>query len=164
MKYKVLCLIAVLCALVACTKTGDPGKSKGNSVVVNLLENGIISKKKGSLDDYVGNGKYSLLFFWASWCFHCEQAAPNVEAAYEKYRDKGLEVVGISEDSDTEAAVKAIQDLELHFPQILDPSRELGKKYDILGYPQILLIAPDGSIVQNNIGSTNLDSTLQNVL
>ena len=59
------------------------------------------------LSDYVGNHKYVMVDFWASWCGPCMREVPNVKAAYEKYKSRGLEIVGVSLDRDPKAWEKA---------------------------------------------------------
>jgi thiol-disulfide isomerase/thioredoxin len=54
-------------------------------------------------------GKYVLIDFWASWCVPCRKSMPHVKELYDRYKDKGLEVIGVSDDDrDTAAWVKAV--------------------------------------------------------
>jgi len=51
-------------------------------------------------------GKYILIDFWASWCVPCRRSMPHVKELYAEYKDKGLEVIGVSDDDNDSSAWK----------------------------------------------------------
>lgn len=59
--------------------------------------------------DFVGKGKYILVDFWASWCGPCIGSMPMMKELYNKYSDQGLQIIGLSLDSDHDAWVNAIK-------------------------------------------------------
>ena len=132
--------------------------------VITLLESGEIAKEQGSFEDYVGTGSYTLVDFWASWCGPCKAEAPNVIAAYEKYRDKGLVVIGVPVNDKQEATEMALKNLGIHYPQVLDPSQALAERFNIVGIPYIILFAPDGSIVAEGLRGARIEEVVGKVL
>ena len=139
-------------------------KSLPEEVVITLLENGEVMKEQGTFEDYVGAGNYTLVDFWASWCGPCKAEAPNVIAVFEKYRDKGLVVIGVPVNDMQEATEKALKDLGIRYPQVLDPSQALVERFNIVGIPYIILFAPDGSIVAKNLRGAQIEKAIAKVL
>lgn len=123
--------------------------------------------KEISLSDFVGKGKYVLIDFWASWCGPCRQEMPAVVAAYNEYKDKGFEVVGISFDNNLEAWKKGIQDLNITWPQMSDLKGwqcAASEVYAIRSIPQTLLLDPEGKIIAKNIRGEEIAKTLSQYL
>ena len=72
-------------------------------------------------------GKYVLVDFWASWCGPCRKALPLVKKANEEFKNKGLQVIGVSVDKKTKDWEKALEEEKLPYLQLHDPDGITGK-------------------------------------
>jgi peroxiredoxin len=70
------------------------------------------------LSDY--KGKVVLVDFWATWCVPCLEELPRVKSVYSKYHDKGLEIVGVSNDFHADAVKQFIQKNDMPWPELFD--------------------------------------------
>ncbi|MBO4642000.1 MAG: TlpA family protein disulfide reductase [Bacteroidaceae bacterium] len=122
--------------------------------------------KEVHLTDWVGKGKYVLVDFWASWCGPCRAEMPNVKALYEKYKDKGFEIVGVSFDQTKAAWMKGITDLQLPWPQMSDLKGwgcAAAKEYSIHSIPATILFSPDGKVIANGLRGETLRDKLAEI-
>ncbi len=110
-----------------------------------------IDGKMTMLDDY--KGKVVLIDFWATWCGPCLAELPNVVETFEKYNDKGFEVLSISLDyenrKDLESYREWIGENKMNWRHIYDGKgwgAELAGKYFVSSIPAAYLIGPDGSM------------------
>lgn len=121
--------------------------------------------KPVKLSDF--KGKFVLVDFWASWCGPCRQENPNVVAAYQKYKDKGFIILGVSFDSNKDKWLEAIKKDNLTWPHVSDLQgwgNEVGKMYSITSIPQNLLIGKDGKIVAKNLRGSALEEKLAEII
>jgi peroxiredoxin len=121
--------------------------------------------KKVSLTDF--RGKYVLIDFWASWCKPCRMENPNVVAAYNRYKDKGFTVLGISMDSNRDPWLAAIQQDNLTWTHISDLKgwgNEVGKMYNVTGIPQNFLIDKEGKIIAKDLRGAQLEEKLAEII
>ena len=96
-------------------------------------------------------GKYVLVDFWASWCGPCRKEIPNIKKVYAEFKDKGLEVVGVSIDNSDKAWKKALEEEKLDYLQLGDPKNITSKLYNFNGIPFIILISPEGIILDKGL-------------
>ena len=118
--------------------------------------------KPTAISDFVGQGNYVLADFWASWCAPCKAEMPEVIALYNKYKDKGLKVIGITVNDTPEKSDRIVQMMGIPFPQIYE-SKPMSI-YGITGIPHTILFAPDGTILSRRVvSSKELDKKLTEI-
>ncbi|MDH7500245.1 MAG: TlpA disulfide reductase family protein [candidate division NC10 bacterium] len=98
-------------------------------------------------------GKVVLLTFWAIWCNVCREEMPMLESLHKKYRDKGLEVVGVNIDRDARTSVQDYAKQHgLSFPMLLDQERKAMKVYRAHFLPTTYIVDRKGVIVDKKVG------------
>ena len=106
--------------------------------------------KAQKFSDYVKPGEYTLVDFWASWCGPCMRQAKVIKELYNRFKDKGLNVVGVAVWDEPEATLAAIKSHGLEWPNIINAQTVPTDLYGINGIPCILLINPEGIIVSRD--------------
>jgi peroxiredoxin len=111
-------------------------------------------------------GQYVLIDFWASWCGPCRRENPNVKKVYEKYHDKGFEILGVSLDKNRNAWLAAIEQDGLTWPHISDLkywSSSVVPEYNITGIPLTVLVDKEGNIIEKNLRGPALEKKLAEI-
>ena len=112
-------------------------------------------------------GKIVLIDFWASWCGPCRKEMPNVKRCYEKYKNKGFEILGVSLDKDRADWLEAISKDGLTWPQVSDLKfwqSEAVQTYAVQSIPYTVLIDKAGKIIATDLRGAELDKKLAEVL
>lgn len=109
-------------------------------------------------------GKVVLIDFWASWCLPCRKANPDLEKIYQKYKDKGFVILGVSLDSKEAAWLGAIKKDKISYPQVIDPKNwnsKIVESYAVDKLPTSFLINEVGKIVALNPSHLQLEQALK---
>jgi len=118
------------------------------------------------LSSLLGEG-YLLIDFWAAWCSPCRQENPNLVKTYQKYHDKGFDIIGVSLDQDRNAWLGAIQKDGLPWTQVSALQGwqdETAKLYAVRSIPSNFLLDKDGIIVGRNLRGDDLKKKLSELL
>ena len=111
-------------------------------------------------------GKYVLIDFWASWCGPCRKENPNNVAMYNKYKDKGFEIYGVSLDQDPLRWKKAIEADGLTWKHVSDLkgwSSSAGQTYNVKSIPATFLLDPAGKIIAKGLRGEELEAKLAEI-
>lgn len=93
-------------------------------------------------------GQPVLLNLWATWCAPCRYETPYLQSLYERYQDRGLEMVGVSIDSpgNADLAMDFLAEHGVTYIQLHDPDQLSMDVYSVLGLPATFLIDSEGVV------------------
>lgn len=109
-------------------------------------------------------GKYVLIDFWASWCGPCKAEFPNVKRVYNRFNEKGFEILGVSLDKEESAWKSSIISLGLNWMHVSDLkywSCAPARMYKVSSIPSTVLIDRNGYIVAKNLRGEELERKLE---
>lgn len=116
--------------------------------------------KTVKLSDFAGKGRYVLCDFWASWCGPCMNAVPKVRALLAKYENQGLDLVGINcWERDPEKGPAKAREMDMTWPVIFAED-EAVDVYGVEAIPTLILISPDGKILERIVGDSGIEEAL----
>jgi len=127
-----------------------------------ILEAGTLPPRLGrDLRPQLADGELSLrelegtsvvLNFWASWCIPCREEAPVLQQGWERYGPRDILFLGLNMQDLTDDARGFLDEFEITYPSIRDPSDEIARAYGTTGIPETYFISGRGRVVGHVIG------------
>lgn len=108
-------------------------------------------------------GQAVVINLWASWCPPCREEMPAIQAVYEEYRERGLEILAVNttyQDRERDAAA-FVQQFGLTFPVPLDRSGSVSRQYQLRALPTTFFVDRAGVIQQVVIGGPMSETTIR---
>jgi cytochrome c biogenesis protein CcmG/thiol:disulfide interchange protein DsbE len=159
----VVCLIGALVGLLAWRLTSD-ASAKGLIAAALRGEKPAAPDftlprlgEDGTLTLSSLRGKVVVLNIWASWCVPCRDEAPVLEQAYERWRDRGVVVLGIDQQDVEGDALAFVREHGLTYPSVRDGEGSVPARFGATGVPETFFIDRQGRIVGYFSGPLNLD-------
>lgn len=104
-------------------------------------------------------GKVVLVNFWATWCPPCVEEMPSLEGLHRELGPQGLVVLGVSVDEDASALRRFVQERRISLTVLHDPGgRQAASTYGVRGFPETVIIGPDGLVVESYRGPARWDT------
>lgn len=112
-------------------------------------------------------GKYTLLYFWAAGCSFCKQENPILVHNYERFKDHGFEILGVSTDNVRSTFLSSIQEHDLTWNNLMSPAgtnNDAVLIYGITATPRNYLIDENGTIIARNLRGDALTARLEELM
>lgn len=122
--------------------------------------------KELSLENVLAKkGKYTLIEFWASWCPFCQREMPKVVEVYKKYHKQGLNIIGVSIDSNKDEWVKkGIRKFGMRWDQVSNLNKwndPIVKKYGVHSIPANFLLDNNGKVIAKDLKGDALKTKMK---
>jgi thiol-disulfide isomerase/thioredoxin len=158
----VLALVALglFVSSVACDAREPSGRNSESARGKGDAPNFVLTTSSGDqIELQKLSGKVVVVNFWATWCGPCRAEIPGMVEVYEKYKGKGLEIVGISLDqSGWRVITPFVEQMKITYPVVWDRG-EVAQAYGgIQGIPTTFIVDRKGNVVKRHVGYLSKDA------
>lgn len=102
-------------------------------------------------------GQVVVVNFWASWCAECRIEHPALAAVWERYRDRGVVVLGIAYQDAVDRSLAFAEELGGDWPLLGDPGAAVARAFGLFGVPETFVIDEEGRIAERQVGVVTYD-------
>ena len=164
--------LLVLASIAACAATDDaPDAPAKVEIGARVPSYSALSMAGDSVSLAGLKGKVVLLNVWATWCAPCRKEIPELRALHATYKDRGLELIGVSIDTDgTDASIRDfLTEFKMDYPIWRDPDERISARFKMAGVPATFLIDKAGILRWKTLGpiapgDTSLSSAITRAL
>ncbi len=108
-------------------------------------------------------GKVVVVEHWATWCPPCRASIPHLIALNQRFKDKGVVIIGLTDEDDAAAKVGAfVREMKMDYP--VGTGSTSGDAYGVQGIPTAFVIARDGTIAWKGHPMQGLDAAIESAL
>jgi cytochrome c-type biogenesis protein len=167
-------VVATMTVAVGCAKSDTSASAGGDGRVevgAPAPAYATVSLEGDSVSLARQRGKVVLLNIWATWCHPCRTEIPELRAIHDRYRDRGLELIGVSVDTDgTDDTIRGfMKDFQMTFPIWRDPEERVSTQFLAVGVPATFLIDKQGILRWRKTGpiapnDTSLTAAIERAL
>ena len=150
-RIELLALLIAVLVMPACFKS-RPGRI-GTAAPEFTLQD---SDRKVALSQF--RGQVVLVNFWATWCPPCQAELPSLISMQERYRAKGVMVLGISIDVDGDAYHRFVKERNVNFLTVRDPEQKIATIYGTTGWPETYIVDRQGVLRRKIVGPIDWNS------
>jgi thiol-disulfide isomerase/thioredoxin len=119
-----------------------------------------LDKNEVSLSDF--QGKIVVLNFWATWCPPCKEEIPDFIEVNNLYKDKGVQIIGVSIDTDLKALEDFVEEFGIDYPTLVDGTIDkIGPVWGIRGIPTTFFLNENGEVIFKNIGMMTKEQLIE---
>lgn len=160
----VLGSVALLTGILAFGLSRDPGVV-GSALIGRPAPDFALETLQGDATVRLAElrGQVVVVNFWASWCRECRVEHPDLVAAWERYRDRGVVFLGIAFQDRPSASRAYVEDVGGGWPTLADPGSRAAIAYGVFGIPETFVIDRSGLVGRRYVGPVRYDDLTHDI-